>query len=161
MHFLLPLKSDKSHFCTHIGKVPPGEGLEPTFSRRQSLYFNLRMKTPFTFAAVNFLDTHGQDNPRIMRLQDQLGLFVLTSSLGEIFFLPLASIYDTDRCNRGKKNQNRSKPCGAVGTRVQCEKQSLVLFKPPDLSVPRFCRCRCKGWHREHLLCTYCVLAHS
>lgn len=47
------------------------------------------MKTPFTFAAVNFLDTHGQDNLRIMRLQDQLGLFVLTSSLGEFFFFPL------------------------------------------------------------------------
>ena len=58
---------------------------------------------------------------------------------GGVFFLPFASIYDTDRCNRKKKKfPNENKLCGTTRIRIQGEEQPRVLFKPPDLcALPR------------------------
>lgn len=130
----------------------------------------MKTKPPLQFRNENTLHLCCCDFPRYTRSRQSenyeapgpIRAVCVDVKSGGIFFLPLASIYDTDRCNREKKkrSQNRSKPCGAMWVRIQCEKQSLVLFKPPDLSVPQFCHCRCEDREREQSLRTYFVTTH-
>lgn len=70
---------------------------------------------------------------------------------GGTFFFPLqVFMILTDARGRGE-DQNRNKPCGATGIRIQCEKQSLVLFKQPDLSALQLCGGRREGGERALL----------
>ena len=160
MHFLLPLKSDKSDFCAHRKSAP---------RRRVGAHSQLKTKPLLQFTNENTLHLCCCEFPRYTRSRQSenyeapgpiRAVCVDVKSGGNFFFFPL-QVFMILTDATGKKGQNRSKPCGAMGPRVRCEKQSLVLFKPPDLSVPRFCHCQHTGWQRERLLCTYCVLTHS
>lgn len=129
----------------------------------------MKTKPPLQFTNENTLHLHCCEFPRYTRSRQSenyeapgpIRAVCVDVKSGGIFFLPLASIYDTDRCNRKKKkSQNRNKPCGATWVRVQYENQGLVLFKPPDLSVPWFGHCRCEDGEGRAMI-TYLLCAFS